>query len=303
MPSTDYCPPVSDLLSCGRPKNISRTEWFDYVEAYGFTDEHIPELIQLASEEALDWEDERECYAPIHAYRVLGQLRAETAIQPLVHLLDLDDSDWFMEELPTVFGLIGPACIPALTDYLQVAAPSAWSKAAAAAGLAKIAEHHSGHRDECIKCITEALSRHQKQPAELNGSLVAKLLALQAVESVDVIEQAYKVGPMDEMFCGSWARVQIELGLATAADFSPEELRHQEPDWMASIRQTANLVEEVAQPNDEPDALASLKAVSKGSNLKQFGQGVLAAKRRKSSQPTTGFGSQRTTKKKKKRKR
>ncbi|MGB3789468.1 MAG: hypothetical protein WA949_15770 [Phormidesmis sp.] len=80
MPANDYHPPVAQLLSCGRPKSISRTDWFDYVETYGLTDEHTPALIQLATKEELDWEEEGECYAPIHAYRALGQLRAVAAI-------------------------------------------------------------------------------------------------------------------------------------------------------------------------------------------------------------------------------
>lgn len=303
MPAHDYHPPVAHLLSCGRPKNISRTEWFNYVEAYSLADEHIPALIRLAAEEELDWEDEGECYAPIHAYRALGQLRAEAAIQPLVWLLDSDDSDWFMEDLPIVFGMIGPACLPALTDYLNRAEPSTWSKAAAAGGLEKIAVYHPEYRDECVERLTEALSRHQQQPPELNGSLVARLLNLQATESVSAIEAAYQEGPMDEMVCGSWARVQIDLGLATAADFSPEELRHQVPEWMAPIRQMADLVGELAQSDNEPDAFASLKAASKDSKLKQFGQGTLSIKRHKAAQPQLGFGTQRPKGKKKKRKR
>ena len=80
MPANDYHPPVAQLLSCGRPKSISRTDWFDYVETYGLTDEHTPALIQLATKEELDWEEEGECYSPIHAYRALGQLRAVAAI-------------------------------------------------------------------------------------------------------------------------------------------------------------------------------------------------------------------------------
>ncbi|MFK8184479.1 MAG: hypothetical protein AB8B99_13985 [Phormidesmis sp.] len=218
-------------------------------------------------------------------------------------LLDSDDSDWFMEDLPIVFGMIGPACFPALTDYLNRVEPSAWSKAAVAGGLEKIAVYHPGHRDECVELLTEALSRHQQQPPELNGSLVARLLNLKATESVSVIEKAYKEGPMDEMVCGSWARVQIDLGLATAADFSPEELRHKEPEWMAPIRQMADLVGELAQSDNEPSAFASLKTSSKDSKLKQFGQGALSAKRHKASQPKLGFGTQRSKEKKKKRKR
>ena len=208
-----------------------------------------------------------------------------------------------MEDLPIVFGMIGPACLPVLTDYLTRAEPSAWSKAAAAGGLEKIALCHPGHRDECVELLTEALSRHQQQPPELNGTIVARLLNLKAAGSVSAIEEAYKEGPMDEMVCGSWARVQIELGLATEADFSPEELRHKEPEWMSPIRQMADLVGELVQSDNEPGAFASLKAASKDSKLKRFGQGALSAKRHQAAQAKLGFGTQRPNGQKKKRKR
>ena len=302
MPASDYQPPVSQILSYGRPKNTNRTQWFDYVEAFGFTDEHIPDLIRLASEEDLNWQDEGECYAPIHAYRTLGQLRAEAAIQPLISLLDIDDSDWFLEDLPQVFGMIGPACIPALTEYLNQNEPSWWSKTAAAGGLTKIAESFPDHRDQCVQILTEALSRHQQQPEELNASLVAKLLDLHATEAANVIEKAYKEGPMDEMVCGTWANVQIELGLATAADFTPEELKPEAPEWMESIREVSNLLE-LGLSDATPDATAKMKTGSEESKLPQFGKGSKSSGKSKSSQSKSGFGSQRPKEKKKKRKR
>ena len=303
MPATDYQPPVAELLSRGRPKEINRDQWFDYVAAYGFTDEHIPDLIRLASEEDLNWQDEGECYAPIHAYRALGQLRAETAIQPLISLLEVDDSDWFMEDLPTVFGMIGPACIPALTRYLNHNEPSSWSKASAAGGLTKIAEFYPAHRDECVQILTESLSRHQQHPPELNGMLVAKLLDLQATEAVNVIETAYKEGPMDEMVCGTWPSVQIQLGLATEADFTPEELKPPMPEGMESIGKIADLARELALSGDAPDAPAKIKAGSEKFKLTQFGKSERVSGKTKSSQAKSGFGAQGSKEKKRKRKR
>lgn len=294
MSVTDYSPPISALLNCGRPKNIGRNQWPDYIETYGLADEDVPELIQLATEEDLDWDNDVEYYAPIHACRALGQLRAESAIQPLISLLGNDDNDWFMEELPVVFGMIGPASIPELSDCLNSAEPSIWSRVAASGGLEKIASRYPQYRDECVALITDALSRHQQQPPELNGNLVGRLLDLQALESVDVIEKAYKAGPMDEMVCGSWARVQIELGLATAADFTEAELRHKEPEWMASIRAIAD-----SQALSSSAVSATRKPTANRSKLSQFGKGSLSSKGRKSSQPQSGFGSQQPNEKKK----
>ena len=72
----------------------------------------------MATDEELEWADEDETlevWAPIHAWRTLGQLRAEAAIEPLFSLFTgLDQSDWVTEEMPEVFGMIGPAALPML---------------------------------------------------------------------------------------------------------------------------------------------------------------------------------------------
>src|SRR5579864_7878643 len=55
---------------------------------------------------------ERRKQGKVHAWRALGQLRAVEAVEPLLELFDrLEDDDWVHEELPAVFGLIGPARI------------------------------------------------------------------------------------------------------------------------------------------------------------------------------------------------
>ena len=295
---SDYQPPVSQLLTIGRPQNIGPNQWFDYVEAYGFTEDHVPDLIRMASDKNWNWEDEGECYASIHAYRTLGQLKAESAITPLLSLLGQDDSDWYMEDLPRVFSMIGPTCIPTLTDYLVDGKHSSWGKMTAASGLTNIAKSYPVHREECTQLLTDALARHKQQPSELNGSLVAKLLDLEATDAADVIEKAYKEGPMDEMVCGSWARVQIELGLATAADFTPEELQHKVPEWMEPIQKMADLVTESAQA--QAALRMSAKAGAKDLRLPQFGKGSLESGKTK---PNSGFGSQRPKKKKNKKQR
>jgi hypothetical protein len=65
------------------------------------------------------------------------------------------------------------------------------------------------------------------------------LLDLKAVESVPVIETAYSARKVDDMVSGSWAAVQVELGLKQASDFTAEELAiHYTP---AQEKQMANI--------------------------------------------------------------
>src|SRR5258707_7875891 len=115
-----YQPPVARLLTMGDSERIAPEQWPDYHEL-GIGPEQIPDLIQMATDEALNEADSEstEVWAPVHAWRALGQLRAVEAVEPLLELFDrLEDDDWVHEELPVVFGLIGPAALPALAAYL-----------------------------------------------------------------------------------------------------------------------------------------------------------------------------------------
>ncbi|WP_249369864.1 HEAT repeat domain-containing protein [Acaryochloris marina] len=274
MPIPAYQDPVAQLLTQGYPADLNSSEDIDYLQALGFTEAHIPELSRLAAEENLNWDDEGECYSPMHACRALGQLKTENAIQALLALFD-SEYDFLREELPAILAKIGPTCIPTLSDYLAEGKRPWLGISTAASGLTKIAQRYPDYRQDCIDELTAALARHKEQAAETNGSLVCELLNLKATGAASVLERAYKEGPMDEMFCGSWARVQISLGLATEADFSPEELQHQEPEWMEHIRQLANMPTE-SQPEQ--------------GKLHAFGKGALSQSQKKSGKKTTGFG-------------
>ena len=114
MSTIDYPPPVDKLLTYGRPEPRSAQDWPDYLEL-GLGPEHIPDLLRMTANEEL-WEageDASENWAPVHAWRALGQLRAVNAVEPLLHLLvERVRDDWAMDELPQVYGLIGAAAIP-----------------------------------------------------------------------------------------------------------------------------------------------------------------------------------------------
>jgi hypothetical protein len=78
----------------------------NYLEP-GLGPEHIPELIHMATDlelrgpesEEKGEDEDPDFWGPLHAIRALGQLHAETAIEPLVNLLaELKDDEWMFEE-------------------------------------------------------------------------------------------------------------------------------------------------------------------------------------------------------------
>jgi hypothetical protein len=219
-----YSHPVNQLLTFGDCREIKADT--NYIEKFGFTPEDIPELIRMAVDEELNWGDSEglEIWGPIHAWRTLGELRAEEAIDPLISIFDaLEDIDWTSTEMPIVFGQIGPAAIPSLAAYLDKEGPNIYHLSVAASGLRAIGTEHPDSRDECVKIITEKLAKFQENDPTFNGFLLLELVKLKAVESAPVIQSAFAADCVDEMVVGDWDEVQFQLGLGPRKN--PENIR------------------------------------------------------------------------------
>jgi PBS lyase HEAT-like repeat-containing protein len=204
--TTIYTSPVDKLLTLGKPESSSPERWPNYLEL-GLGPEHIPELIRMAIDpefrgpEAQEESEEEDpdFWAPLHAIRALGQLHAEAAVEPLVNLLaELEDDEWMFEELPSVFGMIGPLAIPVLTAYLADSSHDMYSRAYASNGFIEIAKWYPESRDECIAAISKQLEAFEENDYELNAFIIGDLARIKAVETLPLIERAFKADRVDE---------------------------------------------------------------------------------------------------------
>ncbi len=223
MSTANYPPPVDKLLTFGECS--PSPEWPDYL-ALGLGPEHVPDLIRMATDEELNQaaSDSLEVWAPVHAWRALGQLRAEAAIEPLLSLfrrIDENEDDWVDGQLPDVYGMIGPAAIPALTAYLADTSHGLYARISAASSLKHIGEMHPDARAECVAIFARQLEGFAEQDPTLNAFLVAPLLDLKAVEAAPVIERAFAADRVDESVVGDWEDVQIALGLKEQRETPP----------------------------------------------------------------------------------
>jgi hypothetical protein len=209
-----YSSPVSELLAYGDCRD-SMVEWPDYREL-GLGPEHVGELIEMATDEDLNWadSDSLDVWAPIHAWRALGQLRAREAIEPLLHLFhELEESDWAGEELPRVYGMIGSEAIPALERYLNRPSRGLWPRVTAARSLEQIGASDPSAREECVAVLSRQLQRFARNAPSLNGFLVSFLVDLRAAEAAPLMERAFAAGYVDPTVAGDWEDVQVEMGL------------------------------------------------------------------------------------------
>jgi hypothetical protein len=211
-PMTPYLPPVDKLLTYGGTKLKVIP---NYVEELGFSAEHIPQLISMASDKHLHAADmdSLESWAPVHAWRVLGQLRATEAIEPLIALFHELDDDWSTTELPDIFGAIGPAAIEPLQAYLADSSHDSFDRATAMNSLSRIAQNFSDVRNECIAILTQQLERFADNEPVFNAFLIGDLIDLKAVESAPIMERAFAADNVDTFLIGDWDYVQVSLGL------------------------------------------------------------------------------------------
>jgi len=114
--------------------------WPDYLE-YGFTETGIPALLDLVVDQTFDQMDSEstEVWAPLHAWRALGQLGSSQAIIPLFNQLDrVCEDDWALPELSTVMGILGEPAIEPLDDFLNDPRHKEFARVMALDGLTEI---------------------------------------------------------------------------------------------------------------------------------------------------------------------
>ena len=217
-----YQEPVTRLLDYGEchlagdgPAGLG---WLNYVSELELTAEHVPELIRLACDAALHTAESEDpaVWAPTHAWRALGQLRAVEAVAPLLGLLrERADDDWVDIELPYVFGLIGPGALPHVTDFLADRSVTTEPLITAIKCLKEIAERNPLSRDDCIGILAHRLNCGAENDPAVNGFLISALIDLEAVETMDIIRHAFDKQVVDLSVAGDVEDVEMEFGLRT----------------------------------------------------------------------------------------
>lgn len=233
--STDYADPVRRLLSIGPPDGYDPVDWLDYAAALGLGREHIAALIRLACDAALHRGDPDgdEAWAPMHALRALGQLRAEESVAPILAFIrEAGDDEVMAEEVPVVLSLIGVAAISSIAEFLSELPTTASPAIRAMEGLKKIGQRHSACRDECVMILTRVLKQHSHVDRSINGFAIWNLIDLAAIEAMATIRQAFRRNSVDLSIVGDEEDVEIALELRTRRSMPRPDFRIAQPGWL-----------------------------------------------------------------------
>jgi hypothetical protein len=219
-----YPPPVDRLLKLGAEPARRRT-WPDYL-TLGLEDRHVNTLVRMATDPALHGAPERDraAWAPVHAWRALGQMQAPGAVDPLFALLEERlGNAWVREEVPYALGMIGPAALHTATLLLFDEGRDEELRLAAVEVIGTVAFLHRERADEAVALLAKQLEDWPHQSPVLNAALVAQLVLLRDASAAPVMEAAFAAGAVDVEMVGDWEDVQVDLGLLSARTTPPPD--------------------------------------------------------------------------------
>ena len=190
-------------------------KWRDYL-SLGVTQEHIPDLIRICTDLSLYDKDDSDpaAWAPVHAWRALGQLKAVDAAAPLTVLFHQQaDNEWVFRDIPQVYVLIGPKALPALKAYIDDPTHSEDGLSVAFECMSKIAQANPINREVIASIFEYRLREYEKQFPFINSCLILELCNMKSYTSWPVIREALQSGRIDYQICGNDIIIQIRLGL------------------------------------------------------------------------------------------
>lgn len=223
---------AGNLISCGDPRKTWK--WKDrepdYVRRFDLDRSHVPALLDLVRQwfDSEDWpddEDDTTWQLPIHAWRALAQLGAVEVIDLMLEMIGPMDSrhdDWYLEEFPDAFALVGPPAFDKAVAYLDDPSHDPFPRIGIAHAISNIAKRHPELRDCTVMNLSRWLEDFENNDESYNAFLISYLLDVQAREAADVIERAFAANRVDIQAIGNWNDVRQELGVEGLGLVSPE---------------------------------------------------------------------------------
>lgn len=180
-----------------------------------------------------------------------------------------------------------PGEISRLTVVVQDQSKDQAARNSAAATLVEIAQNHPDYRGQCAAILTSTLERYQRNPIELNTSLIAHLITLKAAESAAMVQQVVRANEYDRAALGDWGYISKKLGVvenraSPAAPAAKKAPLHPPAtsSTLGSTREASQEAEPAKPQFFSPDPAAAAATIAAGPRLSPREKDKLRAKRK-----------------------
>ena len=221
-----------------------RDNWRDYL-VLNFSEADTAELITLILSGHLSNND-ADFFVAVHAWRVLGQLQAIEAIEPLMSLFAIDDhNDWFLSDMPIVMGYFGIPALESLKACLFDNKQAELARSLAAECIENIINKNPDSRLVCIELFNTFLEQASVEDSGVVAMVISLLAELKAIDSIDIVREAYQRNIVDTSFVGNFETAEIAFGLGEASEIPIEE-----NDFSSEFPSIAELFEELKEDDE-----------------------------------------------------
>ncbi|MGE4157715.1 MAG: YecA family protein [Planctomycetota bacterium] len=229
MSDAQYTGLVAELLTKGDPREWE--DWPNYLDM-GFTQEHVPALIEMATDADLNFapSDSLRVWAPVHAWRTLTQMKAKEAIKPLLLLFHfMPDNEW-VDELHEFYDAMGREAIGPFDEVWDMYGPE--SQMQIISCLQVIIENHDDAHEECRSFARARLAQHADNDPGINGWLIAILMNLDDKTSIGLIREAFRARDVLHDVAGDLLTIEKELGVPPDENFPYLDTMPERSSWL-----------------------------------------------------------------------
>lgn len=219
-----YSDRIAPLLSIGK-KGVATEESINYIEAFGFTDEDIPELLKLAQDNDIftfdysDISDDEgwEFYGVVHAWYALSQMEAPKAKEIFIHLIENTNNgfsdDWILSGFRDLIKPYRQEIHPYFIETILSEKHDQWVRVEyldVLRDMVQKGEIEISMIDTLIESILKT-----SQDEIINTMAISACIKLKLIHHHDLIAQCFTNDLVDIYHLGDLEDVEIALGLKT----------------------------------------------------------------------------------------
>ena len=236
----------------------------------------IPRLTEIVADKRSWTRPVPEWWAAVHATYILGAFESEEALVPLLTALrwaDAFDCDWVTEDLPSMFGRLGPAAYGPLRAVFQDPTAGAGARSVALASMAAVALADPRLTREVIHYAARVVA-DASEPLYLRQTAANVLVDLRSREHRDLLlafgrEEAARQREdpdyqgvfydweVDELLAEETGQSSLEYYRRDWLVFyEPEEIEKRQERWRREEQESREQQVHPAPPPDRRDLLA-----------------------------------------------